>query len=313
MPAWFNEGGLWLGAWISLLTMWRQRAASREYLRLIFGRNPTLGEVWEHFYEFAKYLALRLEICGERVPQVDFAPGDGDELRAWIASERPALYGTMHVGHSDLVGFSIGNLGERVYMIRKHVGNSLDTERLARRYSEAVTFIWINDWSRLIIAMNEALSAGNSLAMQCDRPEYSSKHEGFQFLGARRKFPFTIYYLSIMYGLPVVLSYAVPHADDATATVVHMLPMFHPQPARTRRENFAEAREHFQGFLDAVEAQLRLTPYQWFNFTPMNPPMSTPSAALASGGGGPSEIGGLAFRQNGRPASGELSCVESER
>ena len=108
--------------------------------------------------------------------------------------------------------------------------------------------------------------------MQCDRPEYSSKREGFDFFGQRLLFPFTIYHLAIMHGLPVGLSYAVAAEDDPAAIVVHMPPMFHPLAGPERRaENFAAARVHFQGFLAQVEEQLRRTPYVWFNFTPMNP------------------------------------------
>jgi predicted LPLAT superfamily acyltransferase len=143
---------------------------------------------------------------------------------------------------------------------------------LARRYASHVTFIWINDWSRLILAMNDALRAGCSLAMQCDRPEYSSKLEPFQFFGAERCFPFTIYHLAIMHERPVILSYAIPDQHDPAETVVFMLPIFHPAPEVGREANFAAARAHFQAFLAAVEAQLRLTPFLWFNFTAMNPP-----------------------------------------
>ena len=163
-------------------------------------------------------------------------------------------------------------------MIRKQVGNSEDTRRLAQRFARSVTFIWINDWSRLILAMNDALRAGHSLAMQCDRPEYSSKHEGFRFLGERRVFPFTIYHLAIMHQMPVVLSYAVPRADKPEVTVVHVPPMFHPRPESTRTENFLAARAHFQSFLDEIETLLKQQPYLWFNFTAMNPPCA-PEAA----------------------------------
>ena len=112
--------------------------------------------------------------------------------------------------------------------------------------------------------------------MQCDRPEYSSKREGFHFLGARRLFPFTIYHLAIMHGLPVIFSYAVPDEADPEMTVVHVLPMYRPRPDADRQENFAAARTHFQSVLDAIEAQLRRTPCLWFNYTPMNPLCTEP-------------------------------------
>ena len=276
LPGWFMRMVMQTGTTFGYWTLPGQRAHSREYLRLVFGREPTHGECRAHFFAYVEFLILRLQICEGREPRLRFAEGQGDELRAWIASGKPALYGTMHVGRSDLVGFFLGDFGGHVHMIRKQVGNSEDTAGLARRYAKSVTFIWINDWSRLVLAMNDALRAGKSLAMQCDRPEYSSKREGFQFLGARRSFPFTIYHLAIMHGLPVIFSYAVPDEADPEVTVVHVLPMYQPRLAADRQENFAAARTHFQAVLNAIEAQLRHTPYLWFNYTPMNPPCAGP-------------------------------------
>ena len=270
LPAWFMRLATHVGTTVGYWTLPGQRAHSREYLRLVLGREPTHGEGVAHFRAYAEFLLLRLQIVDGCEPRLRFADGQGSELRALLASKEPALYGTMHVGRSDLVGFFLGDFGGHVHMIRKQVGNSEDTEGLARRYAKSVTFIWINDWSRLVLAMNDALREGKSLAMQCDRPEYSSKLEGFRFLGARRRFPFTIYHLAIMHGLPVVFSFAVPDEVDAGVTVVHVLPVYRPRPEVGRAENFAAARVHFQKVLDAVEAQLRRTPYLWFNYTPMN-------------------------------------------
>ncbi len=280
LPDWVMRVAMYVGTAIAWATLPGQRRYSRQYLRLALGRAPGARDTWRHFWAYTDYFIQRLQICLGREPKVQFAPGNGDELRAWLAAGRPALYGTMHIGHSDLLGFLLSTLGGRVHMVRKQVGNSDDVGWLAKRYAGGVEFIWINDWSRLILAMNDALRAGCSLAMQCDRPEYSSKVAGFDFFGQRLQFPFTIYHLAIMHGLPVGLSYAVAAEDDPETVVVHIPPMFHPQPGHEHRaENFAGAHAHLQGFLALVEAQLRRTPYVWFNFTPMNPPSPADAAS----------------------------------
>ena len=74
-----------------------------------------------------------------------------------------------------------------------------------------------------------------------------------------------------MHGLPVVFSYAVPDEADPEVTVVHVLPVYRPRPEAERAENFAAARAHFQTVLEAIEGQLRRTPFLWFNYTSMNP------------------------------------------
>lgn len=286
LPAWFMQAAMYVGTTVAWATLPGQRAHSRQYLRLALGREPTARDIWRHFWAYTEYFIQRLRICLGKEPAIRFAPGDGDELRAWLAEGRQALYGTMHVGHSDLLGFLLSTLGGRVHMVRKQVGNSDDVGWLAKRYSGGVEFIWINDWSRLVLAMNDALRAGQSLAMQCDRPEYSSKLEAFDFFGQRLMFPFTIYHLAIMHGLPVGLSYAVADEQDPERIVVHIPPMFHPKEGyEHRQENFEAARAHLQGFLTRLEAQLRRTPCVWFNFTPMNPPASIVSTSRQKGRG----------------------------
>ena len=302
MPGWFNRAGMDIGTWIAWLTLPGQRACSRQYLRLALDREPTTLDVWRHIRAYTDYLILRLGICNGEEPRVRFAPGDGDDLRAWLKEGKAALYGTMHMGHSDLIGFYLGQLGGRVHMVRKRVGNSEDIDRLAERYEKSVSFIWINDWSRLVLAMNDALRDGRSLALQCDRPEYSSKKEGFEFFGERRSFPFTIYHLSIMHDLPVVMSFAVPAEDDPAVTEVHMLPLFHPQPGHENRAaNFAAARVHLQGFLHRLERQLRRTPLLWFNFTPINPPWSDEL-----------RVGGRSIRRNDARMAKETAAVSPD-
>ena len=111
MPGWFNRAGMDLGTWVAWLTLPRQRACSREYLRLALGREPGALDVWRHIRAYTDYLILRLGVCNGEEPRVRFAAGDGEELRAWLADDRPALYGTMHMGHSDMLGFYLSQIG----------------------------------------------------------------------------------------------------------------------------------------------------------------------------------------------------------
>ncbi len=48
-----------------------------------------------------------------------------------MESGRPALLGTFHIGHSDMLGFLTGQFRRRVHMIRLKVENSRDTRRLS--------------------------------------------------------------------------------------------------------------------------------------------------------------------------------------
>ncbi len=259
-----------LGTWVALANMPAQRAHSRAYLKAVTGRDPTWREVFRHFFAFEEFLMLRLRVAHGQAHRGDLAP-DATGFRELLASGEPALLGTFHVGHSDLTGFLLGpQEGRRVFMVRQRVDNSHDTEVLGARFGDWVTFIWVNDPGNLLFALKDALAAGGSVALKCDRLEFSAKTEAFEFLGARRLFPFTIYHLALIFQVPVVLSLGLPTRPGHSAVISS--PLFRPDAAG-KAANLARARGHFQEFLARLEGHLRDDPRLWFNFTPLNPPV----------------------------------------
>ncbi len=258
-----------IGTWVALAGMPAQRAASRAYLRAITGREPTLSAVFRHFFAFEEFLMLRLRVAGGQPHRGRLGP-EAEGFRIYLAGDRPALLGTFHVGHSDLTGFLLGSQEKRrVSMVRQRVGNSHDVELLHSRFASWITFIWVNEPENLVFALKDAIAAGDSVAMNCDRVEFSAKTEVFEFLGARRVFPFTIYHLALIFRRPLVLSVGLP--DGPGKTVVYSSPMFEADDAG-KEANLERARAHFQAFLRQLEALLRASPEQWFNFVPLNRP-----------------------------------------
>jgi predicted LPLAT superfamily acyltransferase len=255
------------GTWAAVLVMPRQRACSRRYLRIVLGRDPTATDMFRHFFAVCEALMLRLRVANGRPHRCVFGP-ESDDFSRWLASERPALLGTFHIGNSDLTGFMIGGQEHRrIHLVRLRVGNSHDTDALAARFGEWLRFVWVNKPEELLFALKEAGASGDAVALQCDRPDHSSRSESFDFLGARRIFPFTIYHLALIFDRPVLLSFGLPSGPDQS--VVHASPAFEPRQGELRGAALERAREHFQAFLRRVEAHLRANPYQWLNFYPL--------------------------------------------
>ncbi|MGA2016825.1 MAG: hypothetical protein ABSH26_07690 [Opitutaceae bacterium] len=255
------------GTWVAVAALPRERRCSREYLRAVLGREASIAHVSRHFFAVCEALMLRLRVAGGRPHLCVLEAGAGD-FGAWLKSERPALLGTFHIGDSDLTGFMLaGQEHRRVHIVRLRVGNSHDTDALAARVGDRLRFVWVNEPGELLFALKEAGASGDSVAMQCDRPGHSSRTEAFEFLGARRSFPFTIYHLALIFGRPVFLSFAEPFGPGLT--LVHASPVFEPEAGEPRDAALGRAREHFQGFLGRVEAHLRANPYQWLNFFPL--------------------------------------------
>jgi predicted LPLAT superfamily acyltransferase len=188
-----------------------------------------------------------------------------DAFHELIIARRPALLGTFHFGNSDLLGFLLAKFHHPVHMIRLRVGNSRDTHRLADRFGQWVRYLWVNQSENLLFALKEAAQSGGSLVMMCDRIEYSSKVETFQFLGAQRQMPFTIYHLALMFRMPVALCLSVPGRNGSSE--IHVSTVFEPERV-SKDENLARARAHFQAFLTQLESLLTINPYLWFNALP---------------------------------------------
>lgn len=257
-----------LGTFIGLLVMPVQRTHSREYLELILGRPPRLREQYRHFRSFMTGLVLKLRAGRQTYPEFIFSKtANRDAFIELCKSPAQVLFGTFHVGYSDLMGCMLKRFDRRVSMVRLKVRNSRDTAIMESAFKEFVSFIWINQTEEFIFRLKEAIENGESIGLQCDRTQFGSKIESFQFLGSRREFPFTIYHLSVLFRLPVVFSFTGPLSPDGTIEVTTS-PVF--TPSADRRESLELARTHFQEVLNKLESHLRKYPHLWFNFTPLN-------------------------------------------
>jgi len=258
------------GTWVALAFMPVQRRNSRAYLQTVLGRPPALREIWRHFYGFTGFLMQLLRTGRGMTVRGVLAPINAVEFDTLLNSDRPALFGTFHFGSSDLLGYLLAARGRRVSMVRMRVGNSEETRRLGERFAGKISFLWINDAAQLIFGLKAALEAGESLALKCDRLEFTAKAEAFNFLGAARLFPFTIYHVGILFERPVAFCVALPGKTNEELQVFAST-VFNPDPAAGREANLRAARIHFQEVLSLLETLVRQHPYQWFNFLPLNP------------------------------------------
>lgn len=267
LPRWFTAPVVVLGTWAAVGIMPNERRHSQKFLRLV-GRRGTLGEVRRHFDAYLRFLLLRLRVAAGAPARCSLDADNAGDFEGLMESGEPALFGTFHFGHSDLLGFALSLRGRRVAMIRLRVANAEDTEMLERTFGRSVSFIWVNEPDDLLYAMKAAIERGDSLAMQCDRL-YASRTEPFQFLGAKRSFPFTIYHLAVLFDRPVMFCIGLPEGDDGTR--VCPMPLFRADRGVSRETNLQRARVHFQSVLGRLEALVREHPTLWFNFIPMNP------------------------------------------
>lgn len=269
VPRCIFDSLVFLGAGIFLALMGSERRASREYLQILQGKDPSIWELWEHFYALTDSLIRRLRASRGWRPRLE-CEGDGEaRMRAFAKEQGAVLFGTFHVGDSDLLGYFITDLRKTVRMVRLKVENSQDTESLQALSKGAVDFIWVNQPQELLFALKEALENHDAVALKADRIAHASRLAPFLFLGKRRMFPITIYHLSVMTRVPVIFAIGIKAGYDSMR--VWASPVYRPDANASRKENLDTAMSHFQGVLSDLEKLLAEAPYAWFNFLPLNP------------------------------------------
>jgi predicted LPLAT superfamily acyltransferase len=271
LPRPLFRAGVAVGAWVAVGCMPVQRRHSREYLTVVLGRPPRWKETWRHFHAFAGFLLQKLRVARGVAHHRRFDPAFAGDFETLIATGEPAFFGTFHFGRSDLLGYLLGkHFRRQVFMVRLKMGNATDTRLLGRLFGQWITFIWVNKPEDLLFALKDAIDSGGSLAMQCDRLEFTAKTEAFQFLGQPRLFPFTIYHLALVFDRPVIFCFGLPGATDDD-TVLHASTVFRTDRTLGRQANLERARAHFQEVVTHLETLVRQHPSLWFNFLPLNP------------------------------------------
>ncbi len=261
-----------IGAAVAVACMPEQRRQSRHFLAAALGRRPRLFDIWRHFHAYAEFLIVKLRMARGVAYTGRFDPDHAGDFEALMKSGKPALFGTFHFGQSDLLGYLLGDHYRRqIFMVRLQMGNAPDTAQLGRLFGDWIRFIWVSKPEDLLFAIKDAVASGGSLALQCDRIEFAAKTEAFEFLGARRLFPFTIYHLAWIFERPVIFCFGMPGAKR-DETVLQASTTFLPDRKLGREAHLRRAQSHFQGVLAHLETLVRQRPNLWLNFLPLNPP-----------------------------------------
>src|SRR5699024_937662 len=130
------------------------------------------------------------------------------------------------VGNSDLLGYALHDFGHPVHMVRMRMANSDETTWLGERFGSGVSFLWVERPDSMLFAIKEAIEAGHSLALKCDRIGQSRRCEAFDFCGKKRIFPFSIYHFSILFEMPVVFATAWKVKKGVSSVIAS--PIFEP-------------------------------------------------------------------------------------
>jgi predicted LPLAT superfamily acyltransferase len=274
----------WLGRWPFrvcvypvVLCHWlanrTARQASLEYLRrlqahaAVFDAPPGWRHSLKHFAMFAETLLDKILALGQRYP-VDRVHMERHGVLERVRSKQGGLIITAHLGCLELCQVMADQVPGFRLTALVHTGHAEQFNRLIRRLDAGsrVELLQVTDLGPAdAVKLAERVARGEFVAIAGDRvPLRGGRSVAAPFLGHEAQLPIGAYVLGAALRCPV-FTMACTHRDDGY---------------EVRFEHFAERIELPRGSRDAaltgyavqfaqwMEAQVRQSPYDWFNFYP---------------------------------------------
>lgn len=247
-----------------LVTGARARAASRDYLARVFGRKPTLSELFSHFYSFAAVALDRVYFLSDRVSTFDMRIYGKEHILSRIQQPNNGcfLIGA-HIGSFE----SLRTLGRHREMVVKLVMFEENAGKIAK-ITRAINPNLEQDVITLgapesMLRVIEQLQAGAWVGMLADRAISESSMVRVPFLGGRAAFSSAPFRIAAMTGGPVILMLGLYRGGNRYDLHFEML----VEDATLPRANRNQVIEQWvRAYAARLEHFCREAPYNWFNF-----------------------------------------------
>ena len=247
------------------------RRASRDYLRRVLGREPTLADCYRHVLAFASTIHDRVYLVNERFDLFDIE----------IVGEQAIRDAMAHGGEGQgvlLMGAHLGSFEVMRALGRQREDKAISMmmyEENARKINATLAAInpaAVQDIIALgrmdsMLQAKEKLDAGNFVGMLADRA--IGKNAGndpthsVNFLGAPAPFPVGPFRVAAMLRRPVLFMTGLYLGGNRYRIHFEPLADFSSVERAGRDAAIAEAQQQYVARLERFQRQ---APYNWFNF-----------------------------------------------
>ncbi|WP_024850519.1 LpxL/LpxP family acyltransferase [Hydrogenovibrio kuenenii] len=240
-----------------LLISRNQIIASRHYLNQALGRPATIRDVYRHFFWFATTILDRVYFLSGRHSAFNITYENREKWKESMQERPTQLYFGAHFGSLDAVRF----LSQEIHNIKiKAVVKVDQNERIMKIFNELnpelQSGIIPNDGMNTIFDIYDALKTGSSVAILKDRSVSQEKTVEVQFFKDKIRIPISGFKLAQKRNIPVTVFFG--RYEGKNHYHVFSKPLdFCPDMA---------IEEMAQLYISEVEAQCRISPYNWFNF-----------------------------------------------
>lgn len=240
------------------------RAASRAYLRRVFGRPATLSETYRHFLCFAASVHDRVYLLNERFDLFDIEVDGREHLESVLATGQGALLMGAHIGSFEAMrAIGRAHSGLRVAMVMYEENARKINAALAAINPGATQDVIALGQLDAMLRVRDALDAGALVGMLGDRGLAGDNDALVSLLGSPARLPVGPWRMAAMLRRPVILMAAL--YDGRNRYRIHFEPLADfSQLVAGQRGPAIEAA--MADYARAIEALCRRAPYNWFNF-----------------------------------------------
>lgn len=274
----------WLGRWpfracvypvvfVHWLLNGTARRASLQYLRRAHafqGRPAAWPGMWQslhHFAMFAETMLDKILALGQRYP-VDKVRMERQDVLARVKAGEGGLIVTAHLGCLELCQVMADQVPGFRLTALVHTAHAERFNRLIRRLDAGsrVELLQVTDLGPAdAVKLAERVARGEFVAIAGDRvPLRGGRAVTASFLGHAAPFPIGAYVLGAALKCPV-FTMACTHDGDGYHVRLEAFAGRITLPRGSRDAALAGYAAQFAGWM---ERQVRLSPYDWFNFYP---------------------------------------------
>ncbi|MDQ6646166.1 MAG: acyltransferase [Pseudomonadota bacterium] len=243
-----------------------ERLASRQYLQRVFGRPTTRRQVFHHLHTYAASCLDRVFLLAHGEQAFDIEIEGLDVLEHNVSLGRGLLMLGSHHGSFEAlraVGSRRPSIPVRVVLDKQKTPTMTQLlEELAPEVG-ALVIDASQDGTSIALAMAEACSSGQVVAMLADRGREREMFRSAPLLGSPAPFPVSPWLLAHSLQVPVVLCFGIYLGGNRYRLI------FEPFSDRIEipRQNRGPALNAvISRYAQRLEHYVRLAPYNWFNF-----------------------------------------------
>jgi predicted LPLAT superfamily acyltransferase len=267
-----------------------ERRASIEYLERVLGRPARLLDGARHIHTFASTILDRVFLLSGRLQLFRFTISGLDDVHGQLDKRQGVLLFGSHLGSFEVMRVLARHRPDYVIRVVMDTRHNPAMTQLLDALDPAIAATVIDagqDGPSLMLAIQQAVSAGQLVALLVDRVQAGDTAERVPFFGHDASFPRAPWLIASVLRVPVVLAFGLYRggnrydlAFETFSDGLHVPRSERAQALSTLIRRYAERLEHYA----------RLAPYNWFNFYDFwNDPAAQPAAAQ-----GPAPDGGHA-------------------